>query len=128
MHFDLLGKSWFPNYEKALICTNFLKQIHILWTTPTLSKCPRSYWTKKIYIIVWQIWAILPIVRWIGRGQKKKHQMNLALTCYTHHHWQSKSKKYFSLVKGQLISEWHFDVLNFPKKRRKNLTNFCSRI
>ena len=29
---------------------------------------------------------------------------------------------------GQLISEWLFDVLNFPKKQRKNLTNFCPRI
>ena len=27
--------------------------------------------------------------------------------------------------KGQLISECLFDVLNFPKKQRKNLTNFC---
>ena len=27
--------------------------------------------------------------------------------------------------KGQLIS---FDVLNFPKKQRKNLVNFCPRI
>ena len=25
-------------------------------------------------------------------------------------------------AKGQLISEWLFDVLNFPKKQRKNLT------
>ena len=29
---------------------------------------------------------------------------------------------------GQLISECLFDVLNFPKKQRKNLTNFCPRI
>ena len=29
--------------------------------------------------------------------------------------------------KGQLISEWLFDVLNFPKKQRKNLMNFCPR-
>ena len=27
--------------------------------------------------------------------------------------------------KGQLISEWLFDVLNFPKNQRKNLMNFC---
>ena len=31
-------------------------------------------------------------------------------------------------VKGQLISECLFDVLNFPKNQRKNLTNFCPRI
>ena len=30
--------------------------------------------------------------------------------------------------KGQLISEWLFDVLNFPKNQRKNLMNFCPRI
>ena len=30
--------------------------------------------------------------------------------------------------KGQLISEWIFNVLNFPKKQRKNLMNFCPRI
>ena len=30
--------------------------------------------------------------------------------------------------KGQLISECLLDVLNFPKKQRKNLTNFCPRI
>ena len=30
--------------------------------------------------------------------------------------------------KGQLISECPFDVLNFPKNLRKNLTNFCPRI
>ena len=30
--------------------------------------------------------------------------------------------------KGQLISELLFDVLNFPKNQRKNLTNFCPRI
>ena len=29
---------------------------------------------------------------------------------------------------GQLISECLFDVINFPKKQRKNLTNFCPRI
>ena len=27
--------------------------------------------------------------------------------------------------KGQLISSCLFDVLNFPKKQCKNLTNFC---
>ena len=32
------------------------------------------------------------------------------------------------LPKGQLISECLFDVLNFPKKQRNNLTNFCPRI
>ena len=26
-------------------------------------------------------------------------------------------------TKGQLISEWLFDILNFPKKQRKNLIN-----
>ena len=30
--------------------------------------------------------------------------------------------------KGQLISECPFDVLDFPKNQRKNLTNFCPRI
>ena len=30
--------------------------------------------------------------------------------------------------KGQLISEWLFDVLNFPKKQCKNLNDFCPRI
>ena len=33
-----------------------------------------------------------------------------------------------SEVKGQLISECLFDVLNFPKTQRKNLINFCPRI
>ena len=28
--------------------------------------------------------------------------------------------------KGQLISEWIFDVLNFPQKQRKNLMNLKS--
>ena len=31
-------------------------------------------------------------------------------------------------AKGQLISECLFDVLNFPKKPTKNLTNVCPRI
>ena len=31
-------------------------------------------------------------------------------------------------AKGQLISEWLFGVLNFPKKQRKNLKDFCPRI
>ena len=30
--------------------------------------------------------------------------------------------------KGKLISEWLFDVLNFPKKQHKSLMNFSSRI
>ena len=30
--------------------------------------------------------------------------------------------------KGQIISESHFDVLNFPNNQRKNLTNFSSKI
>ena len=30
--------------------------------------------------------------------------------------------------KGQLISECLFDVLNFPKKQRKNFINFCPKI
>ena len=32
------------------------------------------------------------------------------------------------LPKGQLISECLFDLLNFPKKTLKNLTNFCPEI
>ena len=35
------------------------------------------------------------------------------------------SKNFF---KSQLISEWLFDVLNFPKKQLKNFMNFCPRI
>ena len=31
-------------------------------------------------------------------------------------------------AKGQLVSEHLFHVINFAKKQRKNLTNFCSRI
>ena len=31
-------------------------------------------------------------------------------------------------VKGQVISEWNFGVLNFPKYQRKKLINFCPRI
>ena len=32
-------------------------------------------------------------------------------------------------AKGQLISEWLFGVLNFPKQKQcKNLMNFCPRI
>ena len=37
---------------------------------------------------------------------------------------QDKAKK----AKGQLISEWLFGVLNFPKKTTQNLMNFCPRI
>ena len=37
-------------------------------------------------------------------------------------------KSELQLSKGQLISELLFDVLNFPKKQRKNLMNFCPRI
>ena len=33
-----------------------------------------------------------------------------------------------SASKGQLISEWLFDVLNFPKNQYKNLMNFCPTI
>ena len=32
------------------------------------------------------------------------------------------------LPKGQLISECLSDVLNFPKKERKNFINFCPKI
>ena len=35
---------------------------------------------------------------------------------------------FFVAYKGQLILECIFDVLNFPKKQRKNLTNFYPRI
>ena len=31
-------------------------------------------------------------------------------------------------AKGQLISEWLFDVLDFPEKQRKSFMNFCPRI
>ena len=31
-------------------------------------------------------------------------------------------------IKGQLISEWLLDILNFPKNQRKNLMKFCPRI
>ena len=34
---------------------------------------------------------------------------------------------YQAKIKGRLISECLFNVLNFPKKRRKNSTNFCPR-
>ena len=36
----------------------------------------------------------------------------------------------FLLTKGQLISEWVFDVINFTKKKKKKkqMTNFCPRI
>ena len=32
------------------------------------------------------------------------------------------------LSKCQVISEWKFDVFNFPKQQRKNFMNFCPRI
>ena len=34
----------------------------------------------------------------------------------------------FSHTKGELILDWLFDVLNFPKNQHKNLMNFCPRI
>ena len=34
---------------------------------------------------------------------------------------------YIGSDKGQLISECLFGDINFPKKQRKNLTNFCPR-
>ena len=38
-------------------------------------------------------------------------------------------RKAFTIItKGQLISEWLFDVLNFPKKQPKKLMNFYPRI
>ena len=36
-------------------------------------------------------------------------------------------QQYYYSTKGQLISECLFDVLSFPKKTTKNLTNFCPR-
>ena len=33
-----------------------------------------------------------------------------------------------SLNNGQLISKLLFDVLNFPKKQNKKLTNFCPKV
>ena len=49
--------------------------------------------------------------------------------------WKRINNKYtrhYSIIsltsEGQLISELLFDVLNFPKKQRKNLMNFCPRI
>ena len=30
-----------------------------------------------------------------------------------------------TVAKGQIISERNCGILNFPKKQRKNLTNFC---
>ena len=41
---------------------------------------------------------------------------------------QKNSSRFPLQSKGQLISEWKFDVLNFPKKQPKNLMNFCPRI
>ena len=35
--------------------------------------------------------------------------------------------KYF-FFKGQLISEWLLDALNFPKNQRKNMMNLSPRI
>ena len=40
--------------------------------------------------------------------------------------WSLRAKNTFG--KGQLISEWLYDVFNFPKKQCKNLMNFCPRI
>ena len=39
-----------------------------------------------------------------------------------------KSEAGIKIGKGQLISECLFDILNFPKKNTKNLTNFCPRM
>ena len=36
--------------------------------------------------------------------------------------------QWMAINKGQVISEWNFDVLNFPKNQQKNLMNFCPRI
>ena len=41
---------------------------------------------------------------------------------------ESDSEETEPTTKGQLISEWLFDFLNFPKNQRKNLMNFCPRI
>ena len=37
-------------------------------------------------------------------------------------------ESFCTISKGQLISEWLFDVLNFPKKTRKNVMDFCPKI
>ena len=37
------------------------------------------------------------------------------------------SQKPVDKSKGQLISERLFDILNYPKTQRKDLTNFCPR-
>ena len=42
--------------------------------------------------------------------------------------WSREMIFFFILPKGQLISEWLFDVLNFPKSQHKNLMNFWPRI
>jgi tRNA (cytidine32/guanosine34-2'-O)-methyltransferase len=42
--------------------------------------------------------------------------------------WSQVLSKKLEANKGQLISEWPFDILNFPRNQRKNLTNCYPRI
>ena len=48
----------------------------------------------------------------------------LLLECFSFRPWHYSQY----LLKGQLISEWLFGDLNFPKKQHKNLMNLCPRI
>ena len=61
------------------------------------------------------------IVKWVT-------WLNWCFAWIVNNHLKKKCLNFFLQVsKGQLTSECLFGVLNFPKKQRKNLANFCPR-
>ena len=64
-----------------------------------------------------------------GKNQMKKKQFLRPLKIARSTRKIAKQKEVKMIItKGQLISEWLFDVASFPKKQRKNLMLFCPRI
>ena len=61
----------------------------------------------------------------VGKGQficggRKCEEREFLRTWEVNFSYVEETEKKNALVKGQLISEWLFDVLNFPKKTKKN--------
>ena len=60
---------------------------------------------------------------------KKEEDMKKEITeIYEALQYLTEKKNKKQNIKGQIISECLFDLLNFSKKPTKNLTNFCPRI
>ena len=109
-----------PTYVRTFSVHTFSEQ-----TYPLIWPCVRVYRSLRV------IPTLIFVTKEFARNSQSVSIVIKGIQSPTNSHkvmWSIRSAHTVSITKGQLISEWLFDILNFPKNQCKNLMNFCPRI